>query len=98
MEFVPKISCFQDEYLSRIPAKQMKCETEALKIVKMLDKFASRLSFLLKISLKGREEKNEEVAKSVFQSVELIITSVQRISLGMLTNNILRIMSIVIEF
>lgn len=69
-------------YLSKIPQQQIKHETEALKIVKILDNFANRLNFLLRMTLKGREERNEEVAKSVFQSIELIIVSVQRISFG----------------
>lgn len=61
----------------------MRYETEAFKIVKMLDCYANRLNSLLKMTLKGRKEKDGDVAKSVFQSIELIITSVQRISLGM---------------
>lgn len=62
----------------------MKYETEALRNVKMLDCFAKRLNVLLKMTVNGRQERDGEVAKSVFQSIELIITSVQRISFGML--------------
>lgn len=50
----------------------------------MLDCFAKRLNVLLKMTVNGRQERDGEVAKSVFQSIELIITSVQRISFGML--------------
>lgn len=50
----------------------------------MLDAFANRLNFMLKMMLKGRHERNGRIAKSVFESIELIITSVQRLSFGML--------------
>lgn len=73
---------FLDKYLTKIPVQQLKFETEALKTVKMLDNFAFRLNFLLQVTLRGRKDRNEGVARSVFQSIELIITSVQKISLG----------------
>lgn len=72
----------KDEYLSKIPTKQIKYESEALKIVKVLDNYENRLNYLLKATLKGKEERSEEIAKSVFQSIELIIISVQRMSFG----------------
>ncbi|XP_037033555.1 uncharacterized protein LOC119072443 isoform X2 [Bradysia coprophila] len=69
-----------DQYLNKIPTRQIKYETEAYKTLRMLDAFANRLNFMLRKTLKGRNEQNGQIAESVFQSVELIITSVQRIS------------------
>lgn len=77
----------------------MKYETEALHVVKMLDVFANRLDFMLKMTLNGRGETNEEeLVKSVFQSVELIITSVQRMSFGLLHTFIRSLPSMMIVF
>ncbi|KAG4069121.1 hypothetical protein HA402_008432 [Bradysia odoriphaga] len=69
-----------DQYLNKIPSRQIKYETEAYKTAKMLDAFANRLNFMLKMTLKARKERNGQIAKSVLESVELIITSVQRIT------------------
>lgn len=62
----------------------MKYETEALQTVTMLNNFAKRLSFLLEITLKGREEKNEHIARSVSHSIEVIMSYIKGISLGSL--------------
>lgn len=52
----------------------------------MLNNFAKRLNLLLEITLKGREEKSEDVAKSVSQYIELIMVYIKGISLGTKTS------------
>lgn len=79
---------FQDEYLNGIPPRQIKYETEAYKTLKMLDAFANRLNFMLKMTLKGRNKQNEKIAKTLMESIELIVTSVQKISFGMLRSSL----------
>ncbi len=75
---------FSEEYLNQIPYQRIKYETEALKIVKTLDAFANRLNFMLKITSKRNDfDKNDDLAKTVVQSIKMILTSVQKLSLGM---------------